>query len=351
MAGAGAYAVRLLRPPEITVPDVHLSPVHLVSGDERFLVDREVQRLVDAALPGVQPAAFNATTVRCSEGQGQMGLGEARTPPMMASHRLVVIRDVDQAKAAFFEALEDYLASPSPTTWLILTGGLLPAGGGKGSRNWRTRIANRVGKVGTVTTFASRDSDPVRFCVVYAGELGHRLDRDDARRLVDLVGPVLERLARELEKASLAVPEGAPLDGDLFASLCASVAEQAAWDMADAIVAARPSRALGQLHRLLAQGEAPQMLRGAIAFQLRRALKVADKIAAGAPESDVRKAAGRMPGFAYTRLRRALDEHPLDPPTVLRELAEANHAMNRGGAGDARVLEGLVLRIASRGAA
>jgi len=95
------------------------APVYFFFGEE----DYPVEILIDAFLASVVPAdmrAFNQDVLQGSETTGTAVVGLALSFPMMSDHRLVVVKDLDHLKEA--EALESYVAHPSPSTVLVLAG-------------------------------------------------------------------------------------------------------------------------------------------------------------------------------------------------------------------------------------
>src|SRR6266481_7637641 len=100
------------------------NPVYLLHGHEDVLKDEAVRMLVDAAVrssrdfnldvrfaPDLTPESFHALV---------------NTPPMLAERRAVVIRGVEQLgkrKTKLRDEVLRYLASPSPTTLLVLVVG------------------------------------------------------------------------------------------------------------------------------------------------------------------------------------------------------------------------------------
>ena len=317
----------------------------MVLGADGLLVRRAIDALTDAVLPSVGPPAFNVATYRAGDEGADEALGTARTLPMMADRRLVVVKDLHEGSNAFFAALESYLEAPSDTTTLLLSGAGFPKVV-KGGRNWGARIPKRVAKVGEALSFGARDADPVAFVVAHAASLGHAVDRTDARLLVELVGQDLSTLAREVEKATLYVDPGQALDATAIAAACSALAEKEAWDLSTGIAAREPERALGALHRLLAQGESPHRLLGLIAWQLRIVLRAGELQRRGASPDEITRTL-RLRRDTARAIRAALRGRNRGAAEVLQRVARANRQMNRAKSGDARVLEALVVDLAS----
>src|SRR5438445_10210006 len=97
------------------------NPVYLLHGDEDVLKDEAIRALVDATVgssrdfnldvrfaPDLTPESFHALV---------------NTPPMLVERRAVVIRGVEhlgKRKTRLRDEVVRYLASPNPTTLLVL---------------------------------------------------------------------------------------------------------------------------------------------------------------------------------------------------------------------------------------
>src|SRR4051812_25883009 len=104
------------------VKDGSFAPVYYFHGDDDYLKDEELKRLVDAA---VDPATkdFNFENLRGAELDAETLGSMVTTPPMMAERRVVVIRDVGALKKDARAILDKYLKNPAPDALLILVAG------------------------------------------------------------------------------------------------------------------------------------------------------------------------------------------------------------------------------------
>jgi DNA polymerase-3 subunit delta len=116
-----------------------LRPVYLIAGDETYLHGTVLAALRGAALEGAVPG-LNEDQLVADERTVDDALGAARTLPMMAKRRLVVVQrlerweprsnnDAEPSETSSkkhakdpFERLLDYAKQPSPSTTLILLG-------------------------------------------------------------------------------------------------------------------------------------------------------------------------------------------------------------------------------------
>jgi len=321
-----------------------LAPVWLVLGDARPLVEAALERIVGAALEQCGLPAFNHSTYRAADPGAVGALATARTLPMMATLRLVVLRDLEEGGDPLFEALVDYVSDPSPSTVLVLTGQGFPPTR-KGGKNWAARIQNAVKKTGRVLKFAAKDIRAPQYAREEAQRLGKQLGAREADLLVALVGDDLGRLRQEIEKVALFVGDRARITADDLNVACSMVAESVIWDLTSGIAARNADQALAALHRQLEEGEDPRRLLAMVAWQLRSVLQAVALIAAGAPDGVVRKDT-HIRFDLLQRLRQAHQQGRVpDAAATLGRLAVANRQMNQHRAGDRRILEQLVLEL------
>lgn len=328
----------------------HVEPVIFVLGDAGVLVQRVVDGLIEAVLPRCGLPAFNHSTVRLGDGDGgDTALSTARTLPMMADNRLVVVKDLEQGGERFFTELLDYLAEPSPTTTLLLTGTGFPKVR-KGGKNWKTRVKNALKKHGGVLEeYDAGSVRPAEFAADHATSLGKRLSRDAADLLVELVGRDPDVLVQEIEKVALYVGDQPQIDGGAIHAACSSLAEAVVWDLTAGLAARDADLALGSLHRLLAGSgssgdDQPHKLLGLITWQMRQILVVAQMIRQRRPESEIRRAVRMRPDH-YAKVRDAVSQGMHGAAEVFEQLLAANRAMNRSRAGDKRIIEALVTEL------
>ena len=94
--------------------------VVVVAGGEQFFVDRAVSALRKAVV-GDGPSGFNEDVFEGKAALAVRIIDAARTLPMLASLRLVLVRGVDAIAAAELDKLADYLEAPSPdaSPWVL----------------------------------------------------------------------------------------------------------------------------------------------------------------------------------------------------------------------------------------
>src|SRR3954466_6074018 len=111
-----------------------LRPVYLLMGEERHLEGKVVQALKTATMAnGI--AGLNEDQIQAQESDVETALAAARTLPMMAKRRFVLVRGLEhweprdnadaKEKVSALDRLLEYAQNPSPSTTLVLLGGNL----------------------------------------------------------------------------------------------------------------------------------------------------------------------------------------------------------------------------------
>ena len=320
-------------------------PVLLIVGDEGLLVRKAEQAAVEAAFGGGSPG-FNLATYSAEDGAGD-ALSQARTLPMMAKRRVVVVRQMHKAPVALLDALLAYVENPNPSTTLVLSGKKMPGASGGVDRG--KRIENRVKKLGGLQRFGSREVRPLDFIQQTVAERGCTIDPRAARMLLELVGSDLGQLELELGKAIAWVGgSGAIASADVEA-VCSVVSEAVIWDLTDAVISGDPDRGLAAALRMLddaGSGGAHRLL-STITWQVRELLALQEAIHTGQPPPGSWR---RVPRSKLEAAKANLKRRVLDPARIMGALTQANRDFNRSRAGDRRVFEGLVLALTTASA-
>lgn len=116
---------RALRPDQLPAAlKKGIAPAYYLHGSELMLKDQALATILEGVLdPGVRD--FNLDVVSAQQVEPAELAGVASTMPMMAEHRVVVVRDVEawKRKTKAKLAAAAYLASPSPESVVVLVQG------------------------------------------------------------------------------------------------------------------------------------------------------------------------------------------------------------------------------------
>ncbi len=246
-----------------------ISPVVLIEGPQASLRDAALAELREQVLAGA-PRDFNEDRFdfTISGTEPAAVIGAARTLPMMARARLVLVRGIGDKRAENFreEALLEYLEAPLASTCLVLEAA---------SVDKRQRWVKRVVKIGRVIdcTGPTRPADVRRWIETRLAQRGARAGSGVAAVLFDLIGADLDRLTLEVEKLCLYAGEKGEIDADSVTELVGQLRPRALYELTEAIGERRLTSALRLVAELSQQGEPPLVLVGALANHFRRLLR------------------------------------------------------------------------------
>src|SRR5258708_35533369 len=179
-------------------------PVYYFHGDEDVWKDEAVAALLDATVDaGLRDFNVDQRAAGELDAEGLHSL--VNTPPMLAEHRLVVVRGVEQLrkKSRVRDALLAYLENPSPDTVLALVQG--------GAEQPEADLIRRS----TAVDAGRLPPQRVKNWIAHrAGRIKLTLEPDAVDLLLAAAGDRLPRLVQGLEKV-------APARGRRPATLCA----------------------------------------------------------------------------------------------------------------------------------
>ncbi|HTO70623.1 MAG TPA: DNA polymerase III subunit delta [Myxococcota bacterium] len=250
-------------------PESAFAPVVLVEGPELTLREAAVAELRERVLAGAL-RDFNEDRFDLgASGFDPLAIiAAARTLPVMARARLVLVRGVGEKRAEKFldGALLEYLEAPLETTCLVLEGEAVDK---------RQKWVKRVAKIGRVVECAgpSRPAEVRRWIDARMRSRGLRPASGASAALFDLVGPDLDRLALEIEKLTLYAGETGELSADDVGELVGQLRARAVYELCDAIGERRLANALRMVAELSEQGQPALALVGALANHFRKLMR------------------------------------------------------------------------------
>jgi DNA polymerase-3 subunit delta len=304
-------------------------PIHLYWGDDEAARGRAVERLLNDALDPSW-AAMNLSRLDGQDGeQARRALEEARTPPLGAGQRVVLLQRSPFCGACpppLAEALEACLPAIPEHTHLVLVSSAKPD-----ARLRTTKALRAVAEERGFPLPASWDGAGQLELVRSAAEaLGLTLEDRAAEALAQAIGSDSARLASELEK--LRVYGGERITAAAVNALVEG-RSSTALAVGEALLAGRPAEAIALVDALLVAGEPALRIVASLSSQIRGWLWVALLEARGEQDvATIAKAAGiGNPKRVYVlrkQIRGRSEEHLL---ALLRQLLEAEASLKRGG--------------------
>jgi len=176
-----------------------------------------------------------------------------------------------------------------------------------------------------------------------ARELGHDIEPGLAELLSELVGPELATVADALERLSLFVGAGRPIDDEALEQVVTRVRRQTVWALVDCLSTRDLEGALSALRDAYDPRDRGLPLLGAIGWRVRQLIKFQSALRGGAAPRRAARAAGVPPFKAaeLDRAVRALSRRKLESWLLL--LAEADLALKGSRRRPADVLAATVV--------
>ncbi len=319
-----------------------LLPVYLVAGDERLLRDEVVRELRAASLGG-GVAAFNEDRFTAGEADVESIVSAARTVPMMARRRFVLVRgaerwDAGEGASVPFDRLAEYAAAPVDSTCLVIVGTKIDG---------RRKLAVVARKQGFLVPCEPLDARSLPGWIAdrFAAK-GHAIERDVAEMLAAIAGPDLSSVDDAVERLSLYAGEGAPIDEAAVGACVARVRSADTWALVDAVGA----RDLGKALRTLADAYDPRErglpLLGALAWSIRQLARYQAAVESGASHDDAARRAGVFQPYRARELAaKARAVRPRDVERWILVLAETDLALKSSRRNADAILEEMLTRL------
>jgi len=273
-----------------------VAPVYLVVGEDEAGKDEVVARLI--ALVDEDLRAFNVERFTAGDTHPDDVVFTARTRPMLGDRRVIVFAHIERLfkgrkKAIEVEdepgpddppvdpgGLEGYLASPAPSTVLVLVASDI---------NRATRLGKQLDKLaqsvecdGFVQDGFNGAAAAVREAMQFASDrlraAGKRADAAALTALVERAGPDIVRLRKDINTLVLFVGDAPGVTAQDVRLVVGAAQHFDDWAVTNAIAAGDAATALRHVHLMIDNGSSPFQMLGQIGWWVR------SKMGQSAPE-------------------------------------------------------------------
>ncbi|MDB4972822.1 MAG: polymerase delta subunit [Myxococcaceae bacterium] len=311
-------------------------PVTVIAGSERLIADRTVEALKLAALAG-DAGGFNSDVFQGASVSAQALINAARTLPMFASSRFLLVRGAEAIAASEIDALCAYMRKPSPEACLVLLSEKLDG---------RSKLAKTAIELGIwFEAVPPRPADLPQMAQGEARARGHALSFDAAQALVDAVGTDLSALDDALERLSLFVGDGQAIDLDAVERSVTHARTASVWALVDAVGARNGKVALSTAASLLSNREEPLRILALIARQLRTLARMRSALKSGLKEAEAAQKAGAPPFKARELAQLAKRFGDVQLSRAFQTIAEADLQLKGSKVPGPRVLERALMEL------
>jgi DNA polymerase-3 subunit delta len=279
-----------------------LRPVYLIVGEERHLQAEVLRALREAAVEGGM-AGLNEDQFVAGDVSVDAVLSAARTLPMMARQRLVVVRQVerweakestkqgadkdDAKKSDALDRLAQYAQAPAETTVLLLVAGKLDR------RRKLAAAAQQQGFVVSCEPLQRRDLP--HWIVARARERSASIGHGAADLIAELAGPELSTVADALERLCLFVGNDRAITENDVAECIIRVRPTTVWELVNAIGRRDLEASLERLAQVFDPQERGISLVGALAWSARQFLRFESALSEGLAPPEAAKRASAPP--------------------------------------------------------
>ena len=263
-----------------------LDPVYVLVGTERLLIER----VVDAVRKAVDSMGAPGFNIEVFDGKGLDAarvISAARTLPMMADTRFVLLRHVDAMTPTEQTNLAEYLDDPSDTTCFIVTAAKLDG---------RGKLAKAAKKKGyLVEAKPLRGRELREFIRAEATAREHNIAPQAIEALLDAVGDDLAAIDDAMERLSLFVGAGQRIDAEAVMACVTRIRVESIWSLVDAIGLKDRRKGIAAAQSLLDDREPPLRLLAMVARQLRIVARMREALSEGLRPQEAAKRAGAPP--------------------------------------------------------
>jgi DNA polymerase-3 subunit delta len=311
-------------------------PLYFFFGKERFLVDRAVdlvrQKVLDPATRD-----FNYDLLQGKDATAAKIVQAARTLPMMAKRRLVLVRDADEMKADELNGLISYVSQPCPETCLVFTAE---------KADQRIKFFSAYKKKGVLAKLDPLYENKLPgFVEAEARARGVALDGGVARLIADEIGADLAQLSDAVERLSIYAGERKKITAADVDDVVATTRQRNVFELCNAVGQGNRARALTALSSMLGARESGVRIVAMLARHTRQLWTAQSLLARRMSKYDLASALGVPPFFIDDIAAQA---QRLDGATLKAwhgALYDADKNLKSSRLSDERILEGLILAL------
>lgn len=313
-----------------------LDPVYVLVGTERLLIER----VVDTVRKAVDSMGASGFNIEVFDGKGLDAarvISSARTLPMMADTRLVLLRHVDAMTPTEQTNLAEYLDDPCDSACLLITATKLDG---------RAKLSKAAKKAGVlIEAKPLRGRELREFIRAEATAREHNIAPQAIEALLDAVGDDLAAIDDAVERLSLFVGAGQRIDADAVTMCVTRIRVESIWSLVDAIGLKDRRKGVAAAQSLLDDREPPLRLLAMVARQLRIVARMREALSEGLRPQDAAKRAGAPPFKAgdLTESARRFTADSLGDAFTL--IAETDRALKGSKRPPDVILQDAVLRL------
>ncbi len=226
------------------------APFYLIDGEEPYYIDALTTHFEnDILLPHEKD--FNLITLYGKDVTWADVVNACRRFPMFAERQVVILKEAAQLKD--FNELAGYLEKPSPTTVLLIEYRFKKADG-------KTKVVKFAKEKGLYFNSEKvKDTAMPGWIQDYGKEIGFKIAEREAQILATYLGNDLQKIANEIEKVRINVPEEKELTAAMIQKYIGISREYNIFEFPDAVTGNDRDKLYRMLNYFLASPKAAPM--------------------------------------------------------------------------------------------
>lgn len=321
-----------------------IASAYLLYGSETFLKEQAAAAIRKAVLGEGEEdsSAWNLAVLEGGSAALVDILDAARTLPMLAPRRLVLVRDAEKLRESDATPLKEYLKDPPPTSCILFVSGT-------GKPDLRRSIFRTLHEADASLEFEALKGRAVPSWIrERVREKGAQIEEDALALLEVHLGNDLLRIDAEMTKVlEFLAPSRTITVGGLDETL-GSAGAGSVFELAEKVGAGETGEAIRLLRGILAEGEEPVRLLFLITRQVRILILGEALMKKGHRGRDLALGLGIAPlPFIIEKTQGLIARFPESAGApCIRRILEADRALKGGTGRGPAILEGLVIDLA-----
>ena len=263
--------------------------IQILVSEEPLLLSRAVKAILEATVPE-NLRGFNYDVFEAKAAGATGILSAAKTLPMMAEKRMVLVRGFNALAAAELAKMVSYLDDPNPSTVLVLLATKIDG---------RIKFFSKAKKLGYLNSLTvPRNANS--WLGAEIRDQGANMTSGAQRRLLEVIGNDLSRLSLSIEQLRLFAGDRAVTADDVD-ELIAETRERTVFELTDAIGAGDVLWTERAVSAMIEQRQSAIGVVVMLARFMRQLLHCQEGLAANLSRSDIGKRAG-VPPFIVEKL-------------------------------------------------
>ncbi len=302
-----------------------IAPLYFIYGEDEFLVNRAVQRLVDKAV-SADFRDFNFSVYYGKECRADQIIESAMTLPMFAERRVILVKRAEELQADAMEQLIPYILSPSPQSCVIFQGAKI---------DQRRKFFLELKKNDHLVEYKKMKEEQLpAFIQREADRAGKRFEAAASEMLVYYSGNNLRELVSQIEKLSVYAGKRPAVTVDDVRCMASDTKIDTVFEFANAIGNRDLDKSMRQLQMILRDADAPYMLVGALARHFRQLAMIKELLDRRVSSDEISKTVKINPFFLKGMLLQAKRFKADEYRKIFTLLHEVDVGLKSGGRGE-----------------